>query len=201
MFNQGLNKQKVSALLLSLMILAGSAYANDIEDSIKEALVFYEEGALKDAVESLNYASQLIRQEKGKQLTELMPEAPDGWTVKNIEAKSVGAAMFGGGITIDGAYTKDKANVSVQLITDSPIMQSMGMLFSNPMMATSDGGKLERIGREKALIKYNKQKQRGEIRMIIADVYLIMINGRNVTEDELKMFAKAFDVKKMKALK
>jgi hypothetical protein len=73
-------------------------------------------------------------------------------------------------------------------------------MISNPMIATADGGQLQRIGREKAIVKYDEDKQSGEIRMVVADSYLITIEGKKVTEETLIGFAEAIDFKKLKDL-
>lgn len=59
------------------------------------------------------------------------------------------SAMFGGGVTAEGSYVKDDSRVDVKIITDSLMMQGMVMMFSNPMIATSDGGKLQKINGKK----------------------------------------------------
>lgn len=199
MFNLTGSTLKIGGLCLCLAAVSGNALADDVKNSIEEAMEYYQEGAYKDAVESLNYASQLIQQMKGKQLEAFLPTV-DGWSVSKAESKSIGASMLGGGITVEGYYRKDTSSVSVQMITDSPMMQTMIMMISNPMIATADGGQLQRIGREKAIVKYDEEAQSGEIRMVVADAYLITIEGKQVDEDTLIGFAEAIDFKKLKDL-
>jgi len=73
-------------------------------------------------------------------------------------------------------------------------------LFSNPMFATSDGGKLQRINREKAIVKYNEERQRGDITIVVAKRFLIKVEGQKVLLDDLESYAKAIDFKKLKKL-
>jgi len=200
MFNLNINKLKVVGLFLILMAFSAAGYADDIEDSIKEALQYYENGEYKDAVESLNYASQLIQQKKATGLESFLPEPLSGWTAQKTSSQAAGASMFGGGITAERKYSKGSSSIAVKIITDSPLMQSMMMMFSNPMLATSDGGKLERIGRQKAIVKFNPNSKRGEIKIVVAKQFLVLIEGRGITKEDLKGYAKAIDYKKLQSL-
>ena len=141
------NKMLVAAISVLLMAISSLVYADDVTDSINEALDAYKEGEYSAAVDSLNYASQLINQKKGDSLSALLPEPLDGWSAKSSKSKAMGAAMFGGGITATRQYIKEKNNITIEIVADSPVLQSMMMMFSNPMYATSDGGKLEKISR------------------------------------------------------
>lgn len=200
MFNSYINKLKVVGVFFVFMALSLSVYADDIEDSIQEALQYYKSGVYKDAVETLNYASQLIQQKKGKGLESFLPEPLNGWTAQNAISQAAGAAMFGGGVSAEREYSKGSSSVSIKIITDSPLMQGMMMMFSNPMMATSDGGKLERIGRQKAIVKFDPSSKQGDIRIVVANRFLVLIEGRNTTMEDMKEYAKAIDYKKLKSL-
>ena len=183
-----------------LMAFSASGYANDIEGSIKEALQYYKNGEYKDAVESLNYASQLIQQKRGGGLESFLPEPLSGWTAREASSQAGGASMFGGGITAERQYSKDSSSITVQIITDSPLMQGMMMMFSNPMLFTSDGGKLERIGRQKAIVKFDSNSKEGDIKIVVANRFLVLIEGQVITKENLKGYAKAIDYKKLLSL-
>lgn len=196
------NKGKPGAITLFLifMIFPVSGYTDDVEDSIKEALQSYKNGEYKEAAESLNYASQLVQQKRSTGLESFLPEPLKGWTAKEASSQAAGAAMFGGGITAEREYRKESGSITVQIITDSPMMQSMMMMFSNPMFATADGGKLERIGRQKAIVKYDKDNKEGDIKIVVANRYLVSIEGRHVSVEDLKAYANAIDYKKLQTL-
>lgn len=200
MFSLYMNKLMVAGLFLVLIAFSFPGYADDIEDSINEALQYYKSSEYKDAVESLNYASQLIQQKKGKGLESFLPEPLKGWSAQKASSQAAGAAMFGGGITVERKYTKDSSSISISIITDSPLMQGMMMMFSNPMFAASDGGKLERIGRQKAIVKFDPNSKQGEIKIVVANRYLVLIEGREISKEDMKEYAKAIDFKKLKSL-
>jgi len=191
-----------STLIMSWTIIAFSTpvYADDVKDSIKEAIEYYDEGDYSGAVESLNYATQLIQQKKSENLTSFLPEPLDGWTADKSSSQAVGAAMFGGGVTAERRYAKEESQVTVQIVTDSPMLQTMMMMFSNPMFASSDGGKMEKIKRQKAIVKYDPPTQQGEIQIVVAKRFLVTINGNNVSIDDLKAYAEGIDYKKLSAI-
>jgi hypothetical protein len=176
------------------------AYADDVTDSINEALKYYNEGKYSDAVGSLNYAAQLIGQKKGGQLEEFLPKPLDGWTAEDPGSQAAGAAMFGGGVTAERRYAKDSASVHVQIVTDSPLLQGMMMMFTNPMFAASDGGKLEKIKGQKAIVKYSDSDKEGKIDIVVANRFLITIEGNDVMKADLEGYAKAVDYDKLATL-
>ena len=197
MFNFTINKLQVVCVSIALVAFCTPAYADDVTVSINEALEYYKDGKYTDAVESLNYASRLIQQKKGELLESFLPQPLSGWTAESATSESAGAAMFGGGVATQRQYRKGSSSVLVQIITDSPLLQGVMMMFSNPMFAASDGGKLERIGGEKAIVKFDPANKDGEIKIVVANRFLVSIEGSDVTREDLTGYAGAMDYKKM----
>jgi len=196
-----MTKKLVLAAVLGMGLGAGVAGADDeVIQSINEGTEFYNNGEYAEAVTSLNYAVQLIQQKKGDVLTQLLPEPLDGWSAQAAESQSAGAAMFGGGITAQRQYSKGDSRMTIRIITDSPMMQGVMMMFSNPMFATSDGGKLERIGKQKAIVKYDESDKSGSLQMVVDNRFLIMVEGDSITHDDLLAYAGAIDLKKLAGL-
>ncbi len=194
------NKMLVAGITVLLMAISPFVYADDVTDSINEALDAYKSGEYSTAVESLNYATQLINQKKGDNLSSLLPEPLSGWTAKSSKSKAMGAAMFGGGVTAERAYVKGNNNISIEIVADSPLLQSVMMMFSNPMYASADGGKLEKIKRQKAVVKFNPDSNKGDIKIVVANRFLVTVKGNRTTLDDLKAYANAIDYNKLKAL-
>lgn len=184
----------------ALMFLAGPVHADEVEDAVKEAMEYYKDGDFSSAAGSLDYAAQLIRQKKGGELESFLPQALSGWTAQDASSQAMGAAMFGGGVSAERTFTKGSSNVTVQLITDSPMLQGMMMMFTNPMIAASDGGKLEKINGQKAIVKYTAGNRQGDIKIMVANRFLVMVEGQDVTKDDLKAYSGAIDFKKMAAM-
>ena len=184
-------------LIVALLGFSSITVADDVSDSISEALKHYEKQSYSSAVESLTYATQLIQQKKGDALILLLPKALDGWKAEKPSSQSAAGGMFGGGLTAEGKYKKGSASVKVQIFADSPMVQSMAMLFSNPLVIGSSGGKLEKIAGHKAIVKFEDDKKRGEIKLLIANRFFIQLEGRDTTAEALKNYAKTIDYDKL----
>jgi hypothetical protein len=196
MFKQSKVLGMVMAMLM--VVFVGYAYADDVTDAINEALQQYKGGNYSEAMNSLNYASQLIGQKKGGNLQSFLPEPFEGWTAE--EAKSTSTQMYGGGVSAERRYRKDDSSVLIRIVTDSPMLQGVMMMLSNPMMATSGGGKLVKIGSEKAIVKYNAAKKRGDINIAVANRFLITVEGNKIILEDLSAYATAIDYKKLSSL-
>ncbi len=197
MFNWISRSLKIGALALVLSTSNGAVYADDVTDSISEALDFYKNGQYTEAVESLNYASQLIQQMKGQNLESYLPQPLDGWTVGKTSSQAAGTALFGGGVTAKREYTKGTSSVKVEIITDSPMLQGVMMMLSNPMFASADGGKLTRFGRQKGIFNYDPDSKSGDIKLVVANRFLISVDGKDISQKELTDYAEAIDFKKI----
>jgi hypothetical protein len=182
----------------TLCITPDIVFADEITDSIEEAMEYYKENNYVEAANSLDYASQLIRQKRSGNLEALLPEPLAGWSGEDVKSQAAGPGYLGGMISAKRKYKKDNSSVTIEIITDSPALQSMVMLFSNPAYASADGGKLTKIKRQKAIIKYNPSQKNGEINIVVAKQYLVSLKGRNINENDLVDYASAIDYKNLK---
>jgi len=188
----------ITLFISSSFFISGAAFADEITDSIEEAIEYYKEGNYVEATSSLDYASQLIRQKRSGKLEAFLPEPLAGWSAEDVKSKASGAGYLGGMISAKRKYKKDKSSVTIEIITDSPALQSMVMMFSNPAYASADGGKLTKIKRQKAIIKYRPSKKNGEINIVVAKQYLVSVKGRNINQNDLIDYASAIDYKTLK---
>jgi hypothetical protein len=118
---------------------------------------------------------ELLKQKKGETIQGFLPDALNGWTAEKAKSENAGSGMLGGGSTTSRTYTKDKSKIIISVVTDSPLLQGIGSLLGNPMF--NSGGKLKRINREKATIKYNEKKQSGNITIMLDKRFLVTIEG------------------------
>lgn len=175
--------------------------ADEVTDSITQGLDQYKKGSYSEAMTSLNFAAQKIAQIKADTLKDLIPRPLSGWTADEVVSQAAGTAMFGGGLSAEGRYRKgESGDVTVKIVTDSPLLQSVMMLISNPMFATSSGGKLEKINKQTAIVKYDAQAKQGDINVVVAGKVLVTVEGNEVSQDDLMAYAKAVDYDKIIAL-
>jgi hypothetical protein len=184
--------------LLSISLPAMSKAAEDpVMKTIDEAVQHYKGGQFSSAVTSLDYASQMIRQKKGEVLEKLLPEPLAGWSAEHADSQAMGAAMFGGATTAERRYIKNTSSITIKFSTDSPMMQSMLMMFSNPIFASS-AGKIEMINGKKAIVDFKENS--GSINIVIGTNLLITIEGNNVQRDDLMAYADKVDMDKLARL-
>ena len=196
-------KQAIMVVAMAGMVVCGSVVAvsaDDITDSITEGLEYYKKGDASAAIQSLNYATQLMMQNKAQGLESFLPEPLNGWRSETASSSASGVAMLGGGATAERTYSKDDKQVTIQIITDSPMMQGVMMMFSNPMFATADGGKLEKIGKQKAIVTYDENAGEGDIKIVIAGRFFVSLDGSGITRDDLTDYAKKIDYDKLAAM-
>jgi len=187
-------------VIAGLTLGGGPVRADDVTDSINEALKYYNESNFVEAANSLDYAAQLIRQKQSADLQDYLPKALAGWTEETGTGQAVAPAMFGGMISAEKRYHRESSTVTVKLITESPNIQGLMMMFSNPMLATSDGGRLQKIADQKAIIKYRAEAKSGDINLVVAKRMLVTVEGTEVSEQDLIDYAAAVDYGKLSAL-
>jgi hypothetical protein len=187
------------ALFIGLLFFtSGLVWADEVSDSVEEAMEYYKEGDFVEAANSLDYASQLIRQKRSSNLEVFLPDPLSDWTAEDIKSQAGGTGILGGMISVKRTYRKDQGSITVEIIVDSPGIQSIIMVLSNPAYASADGGKLTKIKKQNAIIKYRPSGKNGEINIVVAKKYLVNIEGRNVSENDLVDYASAIDYHKLK---
>ena len=162
--------------------------------SIQEAIKQYHADQFESAVSNLDYATQLIRQKKSERMKSLLPEPFWGWQAKEARSQALGTAVFGGGVTVSRDYfNATGSTLSIEIVSDSPVLQSVIMLLSNPLFAGTSGGSLQTIKQQRAIIKYNDKDQQGEINIVVAGRFIVNVKGRNIDQATLLRYAEAID--------
>ena len=157
------------ALFIGLLFFtSGLVWADEVSDSVEEAMEYYKEGDFVEAANSLDYASQLIRQKRSSNLEVFLPDPLSDWTAEDIKSQAGGTGILGGMISVKRTYRKDQGSITVEIIVDSPGIQSIIMVLSNPAYASADGGKLTKIKKQNAIIKYRPSGKNGEINIVVA---------------------------------
>jgi hypothetical protein len=180
------------ALILGLLLSLGNAFADDVTDWIEDGLQAYRDGRNQDAISSLDYASQLIRQQKGAALEELFPAAPAGWTRGESSSVAVGSALMGGGTGASASYEREngeEGGLEISIATDNPMIGMMAMALSNPSMMAASGQKMIKLGSRKAMLEFDANDLAGTVTLLAGDAVLVTIDGYAISEDELRRFA------------
>ena len=191
-----LNSRTVATAIALLLFSVSGARADDVTDSLNDALTKYNKGLYTESINSINYAEQLITQKKGAALTQVFPKPLDGWKAEEVKSDPV----FGGGISAERRYTKGSSRVTISIASDSPMLQATMMLFTNPMFATSDGGKMETINGQKAIVKYKADTKSGEIQIVVNNRFLVKVNGSETAKEDMTAYLSNLDISKLSAV-
>ena len=178
---------------LSMQVVVAAEDKDDVLTTIDEAVKQYKSGDYAGAVSNLDYASQLVRQKKSERMKDLLPEPLAGWQANPASAQTLGTAVFGGGVTVSRDYKKGDAAVSIEIVSDSPVLQSVMMMLNNPMFAGSSGGSLKTIKGQRAIVKYDDKGRNGEINLVVAGRFMITVKGNNVDLNTLVEYSETID--------
>jgi hypothetical protein len=173
---------------------ASRAGADEVADQIKEAFGLYEKGNHSEAVASLNFVIGQIQQAQATGLKKVLPQPLPGWEAEETGG-SFAPAAFGGGISASKAYRKDDQTVEIEIVSDSPLLQSVLTFYTNPAFyAGQPDTKLVKIQNRKAIQKFNPQDQRGEIQIVISNRMLVSIKASGTDKfDDMLAYANAID--------
>ena len=167
--------------------------ADNVLSTIQEATRQYQAGDYTGAASNLDYAAQLVRQQKSERMKALLPEPLSGWEGKEANAQALGAAILGGGVTVSRDYKRGSSNVSVEIVSDSPVLQSVLMMVNNPLFAGAGGGKLETLKGQRAILKFDSNKKSGEMYVVVDSRFVVTIKGRQISRDDLLAYGEAID--------
>jgi len=181
------------AAVVLLVVVLGfvwvqGALADEISDTIETAKKLYQEGKYSEASGELQFALGQIQNLQAEQLKKLLPDSLPGWTAKEASASAGTMGLFGAGITASKTYTKEdtRESIEVEILTESPLLQSVMMFLTNPMMlAGQPDTKLVRIKGEKGLEKFSAQNKQGELSVILDGKTLVTVRGSRITDKEI----------------
>ncbi len=128
--------------LLATAILAGAACADDVTDAISAANKAYGGGDYKETSTQLQTALAHVNQQLIELLVGALPDPPSGWTAdeaEGIDASAIGAGFFAT-LVVERTYTApDGSEIDMVISANSPMLVSLRMFISNPMMASMAG--------------------------------------------------------------
>jgi len=108
---------------------------------------------------------------------------------------------MGGIVTAKRSYSRGDSNVTIQIQSDSPLLQTYGMMFANPAMLAGSGAKLESIKGQRVAVTYRASDKQGDIKAVVDNRYVLTVEGSGVTREELTSFVAAIDLAKLTKLK
>jgi hypothetical protein len=132
----------LTAAVLAMALLAGSASADDVTDAMAAAGAAYGGGDLKETSTKLQTALVAVNQLMIDQLIAALPAAPAGWSEEEpegIDATAMGVGFFASMIVEKSYTTPDGTTIDLTVAANSPMLAALRMYLSNPMMAQMAG--------------------------------------------------------------
>jgi len=191
---------KSSSLLATATLalsLATPAGADEISDQLDTARTQYDSGELRQAIQTLQYAVASIQEKINIDLVKLLPEPLAGWRADEPQAQSAGIAAMIAGANLSRRYFRDDgAEVEVGITADSRLMPMITMMLSNPlMMQTSPSTKIYTYGGQRGMIEHEKDSDRWEISLLVANKILVKVNGSGLKDKtDAEAYLKAIDL-------
>jgi len=192
----------------AVLVWAPAVWADDVTDQIDEALSAYKAKDYSTAATALDTAVSLIRQQAAEGMTRVLPKPLAGWEAEEAESGAGGAA-FGGGSSASRRYTRTftqkttpepgqpveeyetQEAVEINIVANSPMLQAVTMMFSNPMFSGPDT-KVMVLGGRKAMFNKNDNS----LMTVVNNQVLVTVDGDDtVRMDDLKAYFGGVDFK------
>ena len=104
-------------------------------------------------------------------------------------AQALGTAVFGGGITVSRSYSNPPSSLSIDIVSDSPLLQSLVMMLNNPMFVGASGGKLEAVKGQRAIVKFNETTRSGDLNIVVDNRFMVTVKGQKIGREDLLAYA------------
>ncbi len=130
------------AILIAFALGAGLASADQVTDAIGQANAAYGSGDYKDASTHLQTALVGVNQMLIDLLIDQFPDPPAGWTAEEaegIDASMIGAGLFATLVVSREYYPPNDSVIEVTVAANSPMLSTLRMFMSNPMLASMTG--------------------------------------------------------------
>jgi hypothetical protein len=190
-------------VVVILLILATVTvlWADEFNDALKQAEKYYSQGKYSQVINELNYALSLVNNKLAEKYKVLIPDAINNWEANEIEMQFAGLALAGGGVSLSRHYYQQnsEATVDIEMISNSPLLSTILMMFSNPLFL--GGNKIVTVNGERAIEEWNANEQNGSLSFVLENTMLITINGSSLESSKtLHEFAQKIDFIKLRGL-
>ncbi|MCB5260673.1 MAG: hypothetical protein LHW48_09435 [Candidatus Cloacimonetes bacterium] len=196
---------KQIALVIAMLAIIVTGYAQEAKQeaimSIDEAKVMLSNNQLLQAQEELNYAQSKISELLSEELVKFIPDAPDGFTLNDRSAQSLGqaGAIIGSAnsVAASGTYSKEDVELELSIVVGGLIGQSGGLaglanLFGG--MASTNTKKV-RINGYNATSEYDSDNQSGTLTIKVGGKITVIVEGEYLEDvNILKTLAEQVDL-------
>ncbi len=156
-------------------------------EAIEEAKKQADGDKIGAAISAMQAGIRDLQKKQRVAILEALPK-PAGWEFKDQTPddsnEAIASGMSAMGQTISREYTKGDQHIQIEVSANSPMIQMLSMLFSNPAMIQAQKGEAITYGTNKAIL--TKQDNGGiELQILMNDTHLIKVTSRGISEDDL----------------
>ncbi len=182
--------------LLSIAITAFAAQGQEFNTQLTTARTAYKAGKLDESRFAMEQLLQEIDMMVGKEVLKILPAKIED-KAANTAGDNVSGASGYFGVVIHREYGTPEKNISVEILSNSPLITSLNAMLSLPMIGGAGGdSKVVRISGYKALL--NKVSGEGdksdyEIQLPM-NTALITLRAPGYTQDQVLKIANSLPV-------
>lgn len=147
-------------IVLFAIVFAGTATAQDFQKNISSARTAYAAGNLQDSRFAMEQMLRDLDIEIGKEILKLLP-SKIGTRNANTASDNVNGTTGFTGLFVERQYGTDPNNASIEVINNSPLITSIGLILAAPMMHDQNQ-KVIKVQGYKALLTKNQNSETGK---------------------------------------
>lgn len=186
------------SLLLVVVSMASVAFAQDFTKNVSTARSAYAAGKLQDSRFAMEQMLRDLDIEIGKEILKLLPTKV-GTRNANTASDNVNGTSGFTGLFVERHYGTDPNNASIEIINNSPLINSIGLILAAPMMHDQNQ-KVIKVQGYKALLTKNQNTETGKTGyelQIPMNNTLITVRITETTETEITAAANTIPLAKI----
>lgn len=186
------------SLLLVVVSMASVAFAQDFTKNVSTARSAYAAGKLQDSRFAMEQMLRDLDIEIGKEILKLLP-AKIGTRNASTASDNVNGTSGFTGLFVERHYGTDPNNASIEIINNSPLINSIGLILAAPMMHDQNQ-KVIKVQGYKALLTKNQNTETGKTGyelQIPMNNTLITVRITETTETEITTAANTIPLAKI----
>lgn len=178
--------------------------AEDLKAQIEAAKKALNEKNYKEVNFSLQQALSSLAVIVGNEVLTVLPADINGLKAVKENDRVTNAGMMMAGTNIQREYVQGESNrLEVNIIVNSPMVASLGMILNNPMYTSSmsSNEKVISVNGKRGMLKMDKENKSAELQIVFGQ-NLITFNASGMINAEADMtgIASKFDFTKLEAL-
>lgn len=164
----------------------------DFPALIKKATDEWNASKFGTCIATLREATALATQERINVIRGALPQAPAGFEQvpekkKDLQATAGFAglgALAGNMVERRWNQTEGRANISVTVTADAPMVGMLSQYMTNPALLGDDKELIE-YGRDKAILETQRNGERRHLQIIISEKHMVDVTANGITEEQL----------------